>query len=167
MARQQLAIEQILAAREYTKLTLAEVPMSDWFRQPAAGVTHVAWQVGHLAVAEYGLALKRLRGEQAEDEALISTAFRQQFGRGSQPHPDPAANPSPEEIRAVFDRVHVAAVRYLPTLSDAELDETAGDPPHPLFTTKLGALLWCARHEMAHTGQIALLRRLFGSAPRW
>ncbi|MBX7168638.1 MAG: DinB family protein [Pirellulales bacterium] len=162
-----LAIDQLIAAREYTNMTIADLPDELWFRLPAAGVTHVAWQAGHLAVAEYGLVLKRIRGEQPEDEALISTAFRQAFGRGSQPQADPQANPTPAEIRAALQRVHVAALRLLPTLTDAELDESAGDPPHPLFITKLGAILWCARHEMVHTGQIALLRRMFGSAPRW
>ena len=34
-------------------------------------------------------------------------------------------------------------------------------------TTKLRALLWCARHEMLHAGQIGLLRRHLGYPPMW
>ncbi len=45
---------------------------------------------------------------------------------------------------------------------DKQLDDTAPPPAHPAFTTKLGALLYCARHEALHAGQIGLLRRLLG-----
>ena len=73
---------------------------------------------------------------------------------------------APQELRAVLDRVHVEALKLLPTLTEAELDQPVDKPP-PVFTTKLGALLWCAQHEMPHAGQIGLLRRLFGKPPLW
>jgi hypothetical protein len=55
--RLQLAIEQIVFARNYTIGLLDQTPMAEWFRQPPGGVTHVAWQVGHIAFSEYRLAL--------------------------------------------------------------------------------------------------------------
>ena len=33
-----------------------------------------------------------------------------------------------------------------------------------MFSTKGGAVHWSVLHEFIHTGQIALLRRLFGNA---
>ena len=99
-------IRDIRTARNYTTDILSHIDQSDWFRQPTEGVTHVAWQVGHLAVAQYGLALKRVRGENPDDAELISPEFRKLFGKGSTPSPDPAKYPTTEEIRAVFDRVH-------------------------------------------------------------
>jgi hypothetical protein len=42
---------------------------------PPAGVTHVAWQIWHLAMAEFRLALERVRGPQPGDRDLISEAF--------------------------------------------------------------------------------------------
>ena len=53
----QYAIHQIKSARLYTDDLLNHVAETDWFRQPTEGVTHIAWQAGHLAVCEYGLAL--------------------------------------------------------------------------------------------------------------
>ena len=76
MSRLTLAIGQIQGARQYTLGLLEDVKPEDWFRQPSEGVTHVAWQVGHLAFAEHALALKRTRGERAEDDALFSNDFR-------------------------------------------------------------------------------------------
>jgi uncharacterized damage-inducible protein DinB len=155
---------QIVFARDYTNKLLEDVPTSEWFRRPAEGVTHVAWQVGHLAVGEYRIAMMRLRGRRPGDEELFSEEFRARFGANSIPDPDPARNPGAEEIRAVFDRVHRQALDELQHLSESELDEPALNPL-PFCKTKGEALRWCAGHEMMHAGQIGLLRRLLGHAP--
>lgn len=126
---------QIAFARNYTERLLASIDPHDWFRQPAEGVTHVAWQVGHLAVAEYRLALDRLRGPQPGDAALISEAFVATFGYNSVPEPDPAKNPPPAEIRAVFDRVHRQTLQELEHLAESELDGPILKP-HPLAKNK-------------------------------
>ena len=79
MNRLQLAIEQIVFARNYTIGLLDQTPADDWFRLPAGGVSHVAWQVGHIAFAEYRLALWRIRDEQPGDVALFSPDFKRLF----------------------------------------------------------------------------------------
>ena len=53
----QLAIAQIRFAREYTLSLLDTIPEERWFEQPVGAASHVAWQVGHLAMAQYGLCL--------------------------------------------------------------------------------------------------------------
>ena len=158
-------LESMLAifakTRAYTEDMLAHVQPDDWFRQPAEGITHIAWQVGHLAVAEHSLAMKRIRGTQPQDAQLVSREFSALFGKGSTPTGDPSIYPNPEEIRRVLDDVHRTAMAELSTSSDDMLDQEV-DPIHPMFRTKLESLQWCVQHEMLHVGQIALLRRLFG-----
>ena len=161
-----LIVSQIGAARRYTEGVLGDIDESDWFRMPAGGVTHVAWQVGHLAYAEYRTALERIRGVAADDAELIPEAFQRLFGRESVPDPDPSHAPAPAEIRAVFDRVHRRALAELSGLSDADLDGPLPSP-HPQARNRREMLLWCVRHEMLHAGQIGLLRRLLGNAPLW
>ena len=159
------ALKQIRTARLYTKSMLRSVNDDDWFRQPTEGVTHIAWQVGHLAVAECGLALERLRGEKSDDAQLISSGFRKLFGRGSVPTADQSDYPSPDEIRAVLDRVHKRVMDQVGAMPEEAMGDAIAEPAHPMFKTKLGALHWCAQHEFIHAGQIALLRRLFGAEP--
>lgn len=166
MSRLQMAIDQIVFARNYTVWLLDSVGEKDWFRRPAEGVTHVAWQVGHLAMAQYRMGMDRIRGPRPEDAALISEDFLRHFGRDSTPDPDPSKYPSPGEIRAVFDRVHRQLLRELPGLPESELDAPLVKT-HSKVNTKLGALLWCGQHEMVHAGQIGLLRRLLGYPPLW
>jgi uncharacterized damage-inducible protein DinB len=158
--------EQIVFARGYTTKLIDHVPTEEWFRQPTEGVSHVAWQVGHLAVAQYRLALERVRGRRPGDEELISDAFVAHFGRTSVPDPNSSRNPTAAEIRATFVRVHQQVLDELLDLRDATLDEPVSTP-HRAFTNKRGALQWCANHEMMHAGQIGLLRRLLGHPPLW
>jgi DinB superfamily len=164
MSRLQLAIDQIVFARNYTLRLLEKTPTTDWLRQPPGAVSNIGWQVGHLAFSEYRLALWRIRGALAEDDALFSPEFRRLYGANSVPEPNSTF--SPKEIQAALVRVHEQVLRELPTLSETALDEPVSHP-HPFATTKLRALLWCAHHEMLHAGQIGLLRRHLGHPPMW
>jgi hypothetical protein len=161
MTRLDLLLDQIRSARAYTTGLLDTIDPADWFRQPAGCVTHVAWQVGHLAFAEYKLALERFRGARPGDARLISGEFLAQFSRGSVPEPEASRYPSPTEIRAVFDRVHRQVFEELKDVSENDLEQPPLIP-HPLCPTKHGVLVWCNQHEMLHAGQIGLLRRLLG-----
>jgi hypothetical protein len=166
LSRLQLAIGQITFARNYTLRLLESVKIEDWFRQLPGGVSHIGWQVGHLAFAEYRLALWRIRGQQPQDESLFSQDFVRLFGANSVPDADAGKYPAPADIRAVLDRVHEQALRELPSLTEADLDQPVSHP-HPIANTKLLALLWCAHHEMLHAGQVGLLRRQLGYPPMW
>jgi hypothetical protein len=164
VSRLQLAIEQIIFARNYTIGLLDQTPTDEWYRIPPGGVSHVAWQVGHIAFAEYRLALWRIRGERPDDAAFFSPEFRRQFGADSVPQAD--SRYAAADLRAVLDRVHQQVLLEVHGLNEAELDQPVPHP-HPFANTKLLALQWCAHHEMLHAGQIGLLRRHLGYPPMW
>ena len=160
----QLAIQQINFARNYTLSLLDEIDEAEWFAQPEGSPTHVAWQVGHVAMAEYGLCLFRQRGRQPVDLELMSSSFRKLFSRGSVPSADAAKYPPAGEIRATFDRVHAQVLSEAPAFTSEQLKEPV-DMPYAVEPTKLGSLLFCSHHEMLHAGQLGLLRRLLGRVP--
>lgn len=164
MIRLQYAVDQLLFARNYTLDLLDTIDTVDWYQTPTPAVTHIGWQVGHLAFAEYRLALVRIRGRQPGDDQLIPADYVRSFGKSSLPSGNPGDYPGPDEIRAVLDRVHAAALRTMRNLPVEELDVPLDDP-HPSAKTKLESLIWCGQHEMLHAGQIGLLRRLLGYAP--
>src|SRR5690606_10947032 len=76
----QAALGQICFARQYTIELLAATPPERWFEIPPGSVTNIAWQVGHLAVSQYGLLLFRIRGRRPEDLDLIPGRFRKAYG---------------------------------------------------------------------------------------
>lgn len=156
------AIDQISQARRYTQDLLRNIPDEHWFTAPPGGVTHVAWQVGHLAVCEYALAMKRIRGVRPDDDQFVSVEDFRLYGKGSEPVFDSAAYPSIGEIQELLRRVHQRTLYELADLDESTAAEPTSSPPHPMFNTKLGALVWCAQHEFLHAGQIGLLRRQLG-----
>lgn len=166
MSRIRTAIQQMAFARRYTLSLLNTIPAEQWFVMPQPGTTHVAWQVGHLAMAQYRLCLERWRGVRPEDEALIPTPFLNLFLRDSVPNADAAAYPPAAEIRAVFDRVYDFTMNAVAGYDEAEFDLPVRTP-HKLCATRGECLFWASAHEMLHAGQIGLLRRLLGHKPVW
>ena len=164
MNQLEFAIERMTRMRQYTLTLIENLPDDEWLKMPAGCPTQIAWQVGHIAMAQYGLCLMRVRDSQPGDRDLMSREFRKQFSKGTTPDADPANNPSPAEIRRVFDAVHAQVLREAPTFDPAELEKPLA-APHQMFTTKLAALHFSADHEMLHAGQIGLIRRLLGKEP--
>lgn len=162
--RLDIAVKNIEFARRYTEQLLADVEPDEWFRQPSEGVTHLAWQVGHLAMAQYALTMLRLRGKEPEDQELISNDFFRKFQKGTTPSASAADYPEPDAILGVYRRVHERALEELAGYSDEELDVKLPEP-HAVFDTKLGSVFFCSSHELIHAGQIGLLRRLLGKSP--
>lgn len=162
--RVELAIKHLESARAYMKGLVADLTPDEWFWTPQPPVSHIAWQVGHLAVAEYGLMLFRQRGRQEVDSELMSGSFRKLFMKGTSASADRADHPAPEEILAVLERVHQQVLLEVPGFPDADLDQPI-DPPHSVVSTRYGSMLFAGDHEMLHAGQIGFLRRLMGKAP--
>lgn len=162
--RLELAISQIEFARKYVLQLVEDIPESDWFREVSPCPTHLAWQVGHLAMAQYALTMLRIRGKEREDEEILSKKFFRSFQKGTTPTFDPAAYPDVQEIRDTLQRVHETSLRELETQTDESLDVPLPEP-HAVFSTKLGSIFFCSAHEMLHAGQIGLWRRMSGRGP--
>ncbi len=160
----EIPLQKICSAREYTLSLLEDLEPEDWFRMPQEGVTHIAWQAGHIAMAQFRLCLERLRNLQPGDWDLIPKEFLKSFGKGTTPSADRSLYPEGTEILAVMCRVHEAVRIEVPKYAATDLTTPLRNP-HPIFKTKLEALSFCAQHEMLHAGQIGLLRRLIGKSP--
>lgn len=157
-------LHQMSWARQYSLQLIESVPRELWYVQPAGVLTHLAWQVGHLAVSQYGLMLFRQRGRAPGDLELMPGWLRKQFGRGTQPASSSEGQPSPDELLSRLNSIHQQSMRELPRLTAETLREPT-DMPFAAYANKLGALLFCPIHESLHAGQIGLLRRLHGLEP--
>lgn len=160
-----IAIRHIEFARAYSSSLLAGLEDDDWYWSPDAFTTHIAWQVGHLAMSQYGLTLFQQRGRDREvDSQLMSSKVRKLFMRGTKPSKDRADYPEPAELLDVLGKVHSQMRKEIVTFDGDQLDEPLG-PPHAAYATRYGALLFAGDHEMIHSGQIGMLRRLMGKEP--
>jgi len=160
----ELARRQIQSAREYTESLLQDLSDEEWYVMPDGCPSHIAWQVGHLAMAEYALCLLRVRGKLPEDATIIENDFLRAFKKGSVPSSNAATHYSPQQLRDVLQRVHAHALQAIQGYDEAMLNEPLPEP-YFVFPNKLGSLLFCAAHEMLHAGQIGMIRRLLGKPP--
>lgn len=155
------AIGQIEFARRYTLELLDATPRERWFEIPSGGVTHVAWQVGHLAVSQYGLLMFRIRGRRPEDLDLIPGRFRKTYGRGGTPPTSGDGQLTPKVLLEKLAEVHRSAMSEIESIAPATLLDNV-EMPYAVYPCKLGAILFCPMHESLHAGQIGLTRRLLG-----
>jgi len=167
MSRLPALIDALVFARGYTVSVLDTIPVADWFTMPAGCPSHVAWQVGHLAMAEARLVVERVSGRRIVEEGVLPADYLRLFGRESVPDPDSGHHPSPEEIRGVFDRVHPIALQILRDTVDSDLETLVAGSPHRFCRTKHDFARWVSAHEMLHAGQIGLIRRMLGHKAVW
>ncbi|MFI4877041.1 MAG: DinB family protein [Blastopirellula sp. JB062] len=143
---------------------LDDVAKDDWFRMPDEGVTHVAWQAGHIAIATYGIGLNLQRGDSPADADLQLDNYKELFGKGSTPSADVSIYPSAEEIHTAVKQVFAQVEREMVEWNPKDLD-VALETPFPMFGTRFEAFAFLPAHNFMHYGQITLLRRLHGNAP--
>ena len=158
------AIGQIEWSRRYSLELLAATPLDRWFDIPTGHVSHIAWQVGHMAVSQYGLLMFRIRGRQPEDLELIPGRFRKTYGRGGSPPASPEGQPTADELLEKLHQVHQCAMSEIKSVDPAVLLEPV-DMPYAVHACKLGAILFAPMHESLHAGQIGVLRRGLGLDP--
>jgi DinB superfamily len=159
-----LARQQLQFARSYTDTLLADIAAQDWFTIPSGSNTHLAWQVGHMAMAQYGLTLLRIRGKLPSDSIFIDNDFMRAFKKGSVPVADAASYPAMDRMLETFRQVFREALSAIPLYEPQQLLEPV-EMPFAVYPNKLGSILFCAAHEMLHAGQIGMLRRQLGKPP--
>lgn len=157
-------LDQIRFARDYTLELLQATPEELWYQIPDGLPTNIAWQVGHLAVAQYGLLLFRIRGREPSDLELIPGRFRKAYAKQSTPSADSSKQMSPTELTERLAAVHEEGLRTAQDIAPEVLLEPV-DMPYAAYPVKLGAIMFCPLHEHIHAGQIGLLRRALGLEP--
>ena len=151
-------------ARQYTLALIQSIPEPLWYVIPTGMCTNLAWQVGHLGVAQYGLMLFRQRGRSEGDVTLMPGWLRKQFGRGTSAPTDADSMPSPGVLIQHLDDIYQQAIAEVSQSTVGRLRE-ACDIPFCVYPNKLGALMLAPIHEAIHAGQIGTLRRAFGLEP--
>lgn len=164
LATRDAVLGQVDFARKYTLGLLENVPEELWSIVPTGASSHIAWQVGHLAVSQYGLMLFRQRGRAEGDLELMPGWLRKRFGRGSVPPTVVSEIPTKAALLKCLETIHVASMAALPNFSAEQLMEPT-EMPYAVHAIKLGALLFCPLHESIHSGQIGILRRMHGLSP--
>ena len=163
----EMLIDQIESIREMTLSTFAYLGPHEHFFQPAAGVNHPLWLLGHIATSEDHLILEFCNGQ-----GLLSERYNELLGMGSKLLDDVSGYPAADEILGRLDLIHEAAVDYIRSADEAEFDKAPrcfdrfDERAAAMFATRGRCIWFHAHHEAMHAGQLAYLRRLTGKPYR-
>jgi hypothetical protein len=137
---------------------LSDLSDADLLVRPVPGANHIAWQIGHLILAE------RSMGGQLPGAAYpeLTAGFVQQHGKETQAVDPPIGYAAKSEYIDLFNRVRQATVDAVGKLSEADLDRPTEGRMAP-FAPTLGALvLLVSNHSLMHAGQFSVVRRKLG-----
>ena len=140
------------------KTYLQDLSDGDLLTRPVPGANHIAWQLGHLIHAEEQM-LNTITGATT---VPLPEGWDKQHGKENAGKDPPVGFRTKAEYMDWYAKVRENTMKFLSTLSDADLDkQTTGRMAK--FAPTWGALLvLIANHPMMHAGQIAVLRRKLG-----
>jgi len=141
---------------------LEDVPEDRWTHQPIASANHAAWIAGHLAHTD-NYFLTAVAGMATR----IPADWDELFGMGSQPVDDPSAYPSPAFLRDHLGARREELIAWFRSLTDAQARAPLPEALlsfAPTFGQLAHSLAW---HEGMHTGQLTVVRKSLGIAPKF
>ncbi len=154
------AIAILEFSRRVTLALLEDVPEDKWCYQPIPEANHATWIVGHIAVTDDS-ALAALSGQSS-----LAESWKGLF-MGSKPNPDLAAYPSPAEMLRELGRIREGVVGWYKSASEDMLLAPIPGRLASLAPNRVALAASIAWHEGLHTGQLSLVRKSLGFAPKF
>jgi uncharacterized damage-inducible protein DinB len=153
------AIRRALTSTQGTlEWFLSDLSDADLLVRPTPGANHIAWQLGHLIVAERYFG-KHLPGAQYPE---LPAGFAEQHDKAKAAEDPPTGFGTKAQYLDLFKQSRAATVEAAGKLSETDLDKpTEGSMAK--FAPTLGALLLLqADHTTMHSGQFSVVRRKLG-----
>ena len=144
-------------ARHGTVRLVEDIPADKLCHQPLGNTNHALWVLGHLACTD-NFFLTSLAGR----DPVIDESWNALFGMGSEPTEDPAAYPSPDEVKAGLDRARKAFLDWFQSLDERQLQEPLPEELRGFAPNYAGVMSSVAWHEGFHAGQLSAVRRSLG-----
>ncbi len=149
-------------ARRATTAFLADIPLECVCQQATPGGNHALWIAGHLAWTDaFWLA------ELAQHAGRLRDDWCAAFSRGSRPLPTAAAYPPFPDVMQRMQHLREELLAWFQSLDAAQLSQPLPArlanfaPSHAALP---GTVAW---HEGLHAGQLTVIRRSLGLAPRF
>lgn len=142
----------------YAKRLVADIPDDQMAAQPAAGMNHAAWVLGHLAcTADMLLAM-------IGEMTVCPPEWVALFDWNSTPTSDPDAYPAKAVLLSTLEAAHAGIEAALPGVPASRWTEPTPTEEIRKFLPTLGDcfVFVMAAHENMHLGQLSAWRRVQG-----
>jgi uncharacterized damage-inducible protein DinB len=149
-------ISNLQSARYVMSRYLEDFRDEELLARPHSGAHHVAWQLGHLILSECQM-VRAVRPESACD---LPAEFIAKHDKASAVKSQMADFYSKDVYISLMDKVRQATLEALKRTSQEDLSKP-GPEAMRSYAPKVGSVfLAIANHEMMHSGQIAVVRRV-------
>jgi uncharacterized damage-inducible protein DinB len=149
-------------ARQVTLSMLADIPHDQWCLQVIPGANHAMWIAGHLASTD-DFFVSRLANRPASNPA----GWNDLFGTGTKPLPDLSAYPSPDVVLQQLAGRRRELTSWFRSLNEMDLGLQVPEELQRFAANIADVMPSIAWHEAWHSGQLSLVRRQLGLAPKF
>lgn len=136
---------------------LSDLSDADLLVRPVDGANHIAWQIGHLILAEQRMG-SRLPGAKYPE---LPAGFAEKHDRQPTAQNVTSGFGTKAQYLELFNKTRETTLAALAKLSDADLDQPVSTPV-PGFTNLGGVVMLIALHSLTHGGQFSVVRRKLG-----
>lgn len=151
------AIRYLLTTNaQLVKNYVSDLTDGDLVIRPDPGANHIAWQLGHLIVAEAQFFITKAGAQPAE----LPAGFVEKHAKDRSREDSSDQFLSKAEYLAIYDQVRAATLAHLDAMPESDLDKPSNWIP--MAPTVGAILLTIANHDMMHAGQFTVVRRKLG-----
>lgn len=137
------------------KMTLGDFTDAELLVRPCEGANHIAWQLGHLIVAEASMVEAVAPGKGGQ----VPENYKAIFSKENASSNDSSLFPKKAELLATFDLVRSASIEWAKGLQAEDLPKP-GPERMRAFIPTVGALARILlEHTAIHVGQFQVTRR--------
>jgi hypothetical protein len=136
---------------------LVDLSDADLLVRPTSGANHIAWQLGHVILAERRLGDGMLPNAKYPD---LPAGFLDKHGKTGAA--EDSGFFSKDEYLRLFAGHREATLASVSQLTEADLDRPTTGPVVRLAPTLGAVLLLIGNHNMLHAGQFSVVRRKLG-----
>lgn len=144
-------------AHAVTKDLLKDLSDADLLLRPVPAMNHIAWQLGHLIVAENSF-MTMLGHAMPELPAGFKEAHAKEMATSN----DATKFAKKDVYLALMGKQHEATLKHLAATADADLDKPGPEPVRSYAPTVGSLFALIGSHEWMHQGQFVAVRRALG-----
>jgi hypothetical protein len=138
------------------EMYVSDLSDADLLVRPVPGANHIAWQLGHLIIAEGFLVRSELPDTVYPD---LPAGFAEQYGKETSTLDTPSAFKTKAEYLDLYKKMRAATLAAVDKLTDADLDKPCTGQMAKYTPKLVNLLLLVANHMTMHTGQFTVVRR--------
>lgn len=157
MTANDILVKNIEASVAWLKWTISDISDAELMTRPCPGANHANWQLGHIIVG-----CNHMMAPAGGKPIALPDRFAERYTKETASSDDAGKFAKKDQIIALLDQVHQAAVAGIKSLSAADLAKPGPENMKEYAPTVSAVALLLGQHLQMHMGQFQVIRRKLG-----